>query len=119
MASLLLQRFLNFDRLIGPRLVKIVYYVGAVMIVLGVAATMLTAFFAMAGGDFGAGLMQLLAGPVVGAVALVFWRFSCELFMLSFLTYERLGQVRETLRIAAGEAPTPAAAAQDQNHPAF
>src|SRR5262245_36695270 len=110
----LFQRFLNFDRLIGPRLVKIVYYVGAAMIVLGMAGALLAAVFAMAGGNFGSGLMQLIAAPAVGAVAFIYWRFVCELFMLAFLTFERLGEVRDTLRIAAGQTSAP-----DPNHPAF
>ena len=47
--------------------------------------------------------MQLLAVPAVAAVALVYWRFLCELFMLAFLAYERLGEVRDLMRIAAGQ----------------
>ena len=39
--------------------------------------------------------MQLIAVPAVAAVGLVYWRFLCELFMLAFLAYERLGQVRD------------------------
>jgi hypothetical protein len=58
--------------------------------------------------------MQLLAVPAVAAVVLVYWRFVCELFMLAFLAYERLGEVRNSLRIATGEASAP-----DPNHPAF
>ena len=103
--SSLLQRFLGFDRLIGPLLVKLVYYFGAVAIVVGAIGALLAAVFSLAGGNFGLGLMQLLAVPAVGAVALVYWRFLCELFMLAFLAYERLGQVRDLMRIAAGQAP--------------
>jgi hypothetical protein len=106
----LLRRFLSFDRLIGPRLVKIVYFVGAAMIVLAAAGAVLSAFFAMAGGNVGTGLMQLLAAPAVGAVAFVYWRFLCELFMLAFLAYERMGEMRDLLARAAGV---------DPEHPAF
>lgn len=111
----ILQRFLGFDRLLGPVLVKIVYYFGAGVIVCVSGFGVLMALMALAGGNFGAGVMQLLATPAVGAVALVYWRFLCELFMLAFLAYERLGQVRDSLRIATGEA----AAAPDPDHPAF
>ncbi|MGD9981357.1 MAG: DUF4282 domain-containing protein [Hyphomonadaceae bacterium] len=114
--SSILQRFLSFDRLIGPVLVKLVYYFGAVVIVIAAFGALLTAVFSMAGGNFSLGLMQLLAVPAVGAVALVYWRFLCELFMLAFLAYERLGQVRDLMRIAAGQAP---AEEIDPNHPGF
>jgi len=111
------QRFLGFDRLIGPVLVKLVYYFGAGVIVIAGIGALLTAIFSLAGGQFGVALMQLLAVPAVAAVALVYWRFLCELFMLAFLAYERLGQVRDLMRIAAGQTPPPEE--PDANHPAF
>jgi hypothetical protein len=109
-----LARFLGFDHLLGPALVKIVYYVGAVVIVCVSGFAMLMGLLAIFGGNLGAGIMQLLAVPAVGAVTLVYWRFVCELFMLAFLAYERLGEVRDTLRIAAGMAAAP-----DPDHPQF
>lgn len=112
MASLL-RRFLSFDRLIGPRLVKIVYYFGVAIILFVFAGALLTAVFAVAGGNFGQGLMQFVAAPVVGAVAFVYWRFICELFMLGFLVYERMGEIRDAL---TGAAP---AAQAEAGHPEF
>lgn len=106
-----LQSLLGFDRLIGPTLVKIVYYVGAAAIVLTAAATLLTAILSLAGGNFGMALMQLVAVPAVAAVAFVYWRFLCELFMLAFLAYQRLGEVRDAIRAATG--------APDPNYPSF
>lgn len=108
------QRFLGFDRMLGPVLVKFVYYFGAATIVVLALGALLTAIFSIAGGNFGAGAMQLLAVPAVGAVALVYWRFLCELFMLAFLAYERLGEIRDSMRIATGEASAP-----NPNHPQF
>lgn len=93
----ILQRFLGFDRLIGPVLVKIVYYVAAAAIVLFVAATMLMAVMDLIAGNVGGGVMRLIAAPAVGAVMLVYWRFLCELFMLAFLAYDRLIEIRNRL----------------------
>ncbi len=93
----ILQRFLGFDRMLGPALVKLVYYVGAAMIIGFAAFALVTGVMAMLAGSFGAGLMYLIAAPAVGAVALVYWRFVCELFMLAFLSYERLGEIRDRL----------------------
>lgn len=110
----IIQRFLGFDRLLGPTLVKFVYYFGAAAIVVFALGALLTAIFSIAGGNLGAGAMQLLAVPAVAAVAFVYWRFLCELFMLAFLAYERLGELRDSMRIATGEAAAP-----DPNHPKF
>lgn len=93
----ILQRFLGFDRLIGPVLVKIVYYFAAAIIVCLVAAMMLMAVMDLVAGNFGGGLMRLIAAPAVGAVVLVYWRFLCELFMLAFLAYDRLIEIRNRL----------------------
>ena len=111
----IIQRFLGFDRLLGPVLVRIVYYVGMAGLVIFVGATMLMGLLALFGGNVGGGVMQLLAAPAVGAVALVYWRFICELFMLAFLAYERLGEVRDAMNVATGAAPAP----PHPDHPAF
>lgn len=107
----LLSSLLGFDRLIGPSLVKIVYYLGAAIIVIVIGMSLLTAIMSLAAGNFGLGLIQLLAAPIVAAVVFVYWRFVCELFMLAFLAYQRLGEIRDTLRSATG--------APDPNHPTF
>jgi len=92
-----LQRLMSFDRPIGPALVRIVYYVGAAVIVCAVAFTIIMGFGALFGGNAGGGVMQLIAGPAIGAVAFVWWRFLCELFMLAFMAYERLVEIRDRL----------------------
>ena len=104
-------RFLGFDRLIGTVLVKIVYYVGAVAIACAVIGGVLAAVMAVVAGNFGAAVMLLIAWPVVGAVGLVYWRFICELFMLAFLAYDRLGEMKRLLAGATGQ--------PDPNHPQF
>lgn len=93
----MLRRLLSFDVLIGPALVKIVYYVGLIVILLMTGFGMMAALLALGAGNLGSGVMQLLAAPAVGAVALVYWRFLCELFMLAFMAYERLGEIRDRL----------------------
>jgi hypothetical protein len=93
----ILQRFLGFERLLGPALVKIVYYFGAGVIVVTASFGVIMALMAVFAGNLGGGVMQLIATPAVAAVALVYWRFLCELFMLAFLVYERLGEIRDRL----------------------
>lgn len=93
----MLRRLLSFDVLIGPALVKMVYYLGFIVILVMTGAGMIAAIMALGTGNLGSGVMQLLAAPAVGAVALVYLRFLCELFMLAFMAYERLGEIRDRL----------------------
>ncbi len=92
----IVQRFWGFDKLLGPLLVKIIYY-------LGLAGLALAVFFAVAGALFLLpnnplrGLLMLVFAPAMGAVALVYWRFLCELFMLAFRSYERLSEISDKL----------------------
>ncbi|MBL8530808.1 MAG: DUF4282 domain-containing protein [Hyphomonadaceae bacterium] len=113
----IIRRFFGFDRLIGPVLVRIVYYFGAAVIICVGLFGLFLALMSLLTGNIGGGLMQLIATPAVAAVGLVYWRFLCELFMLAFLAFERLGEVRDLMRIAAGVAPAPSA--PDPDHPAF
>jgi hypothetical protein len=93
----LLRRFVSFDRPIGPSLVRIVYYVGALFIICAVSFAIVMALMALFAGNIGGGVMQLIAAPAVGAVAFVWWRFLCELFLLAFMAYERLVEIRDRL----------------------
>lgn len=93
----ILQRFIGFDRLLGPTLVKLVYYVGLVGLAFFTGMTMFVGLMSLFAGNVGQGVMQLIAAPAIGAVAVVYWRFLCELFMLAFLAYERMGEIRDRL----------------------
>lgn len=92
----IIRRFWGFEKLIGPILVKVVYYIGLAGIGIATIVGMLTGLFQIAGGGFG-GLLAFLLSPMVGAVALVYWRFICEIFILAFETYARLGEIRDRL----------------------
>ncbi len=90
----ILQRFWGFDKLIGSSLIKIIYYAG--LIAIGLTAL----------GVLGAGLMRggfagLVGGLFVAALIVVFgavfWRFYCEIFILLFQIYNRLGEIRDRL----------------------
>lgn len=91
----IIRRFLSFDQLIGPVLVKLIYWVAAAGIALAIGGVILSGIASIAAGNIGGGAMQIIAGPAVGLVVLVYWRFLCELFMVAFLSYERLGEIRD------------------------
>ncbi|MEJ0059491.1 MAG: DUF4282 domain-containing protein [Terricaulis sp.] len=92
----IVRRFIGFDTLMGVGLVKIVYYVGLAVILGVMAMGVLLALMRLAS-DLGSGFVQLVAVPAVGAVALVYWRFICELFMVAFENHARLGEIRDRL----------------------
>lgn len=82
--------FLSFEKLITPSVIKIVYWLGiAVLVVFGVGSFFMGLFY----GSFGAGLMSLV-GSVLG---LLLWRVMCELYIVIFGMFDRLGQIRDGL----------------------
>jgi hypothetical protein len=80
----------------GVALVKLVYYFGLAIILGMMLIGVLLAMMRLAS-DLGSGFVQLIAVPAVGAVALVYWRFLCELFMVAFENHARLGEIRDRL----------------------
>ena len=97
----LIKRFWGFDQMIGSALIKIIYYIGlfAILIVTVLAMFGGGLMGAMMGGGYGGGggaIMFILA-PIMGVIYLVFWRFICELWLLMFLMYARMGEIRDRL----------------------
>ena len=79
----MIERFLNFDKLIGPTLIKIVYFLGLI----GIALYMLVAIFGalgMMGHSVLGGLGMLVAALIGAVVGVIFWRFICEIYLLMF-----------------------------------
>ncbi|MGN6306408.1 MAG: DUF4282 domain-containing protein [Mesorhizobium sp.] len=85
-----LSDFFSFEKLITPSVIKIVYWLGiAVLLVFGVASF----FMGLLSGSLGAGLLSLV-GSVLG---LLLWRVMCELYIVIFGMFDRLGQIRDGL----------------------
>ena len=64
----IIQRFIGFDRLLGPVLVKFVYYFGIAAIIVMAIGALMTAIFSLSNGNIGEGATRLIAAPVVAAV---------------------------------------------------
>ena len=92
----ILSRFWGFDRLLGGSLIKIVYYIGLVGIALWVLVALVGSLGAM-GYSAGAGLGGILITLVGAVFALVFWRVTCELWLIIFQIHDRLGEIRDRL----------------------
>ena len=92
----ILRRFWGFDRLLGGSLIKIVYYIGLVGIALWVLFA-LVGFLGLAAYSPGAGLGGILVALIGGLFAVVFWRVTCELWLIIFQIHDRLGEIRDRL----------------------
>ena len=87
------QQFLSFDKLIGTKLIKILYYLGLIGIALGGIGAIFGALASMRY-SFVQGIGALL-GALIGIVlVLVFWRFMCEIYMLFFRMSDDLRDIK-------------------------
>jgi hypothetical protein len=82
----------NFEKLIAPTIIKIVYWIGIVGIALFGLIGIGGILFA---GESAMNLLWVILGVVFG---LLFWRILCELYIVIFGMYERLGAIRDLLR---------------------
>ena len=89
----MLQHFISFDKLIGTKLIKILYFIGLAVILISGVLAVFGGFASMRFGflkGVGAIIMALL-GTVLG---LVFWRFLCEIYMLFFRMSDDLRDIK-------------------------
>jgi hypothetical protein len=82
--------FLSFERLVTPTVIKIVYFIGLVLIpIVGVIGF----FGAFAASGVGSALLEL----IVTLLSLLGWRIYCELVIVLFGLYDRAGEIRDRL----------------------
>ncbi len=99
----IVNRFLNFDKLIGASLIKIIYFVGLALIIIGTLIMMLSSLGALGSEPFAA-LGAFIIAPVFGVISILFWRFICELYILLFRMSDDLRDIKnEKLGRAANE----------------
>ena len=89
----ILSRFMTFDKLIATSLIKLLYWIGIVLI--GIA-TVLGMFSGFANG-FLSGVGSIIFAPIGGVIAIIFWRFMCEVYIVLFGAYDRLGNIEKAL----------------------
>ncbi|MCL2377347.1 MAG: DUF4282 domain-containing protein [Defluviitaleaceae bacterium] len=88
-------KFINFDIMITPMIIKIVYIAGSIMIVLMPFWMMITG--GIAGGFLGA-IAGLFFGVIIAAVSLVLFRLACEQIKLFFSIHKELKDVKEKMK---------------------
>lgn len=80
----MINQFLSFDKLIGSKLITLLYYLGLIGIALGLLGGVFTGLGVMFSYSFVGGLGTVIMSIIGAALGLVFWRFMCELYMLLF-----------------------------------
>ena len=89
----MLNQFLNFDKLIGTTLIKVMYYIGLVGIPLYAIVTFLGGLGMMTQSFLG-GLGMVIAALIGAVVGLLFWRFICEIYLLFFRISDDLRDIK-------------------------
>ena len=90
----MLNQLLSFDKLIGTKLITILYYLGLIGIALGLIAGVLSGLGTMVSFSFFGGI-GLVIGTIIGAaVGLLFWRFICEMYLLLFRMADDLRDIK-------------------------
>jgi hypothetical protein len=84
--------FINFKKMITPMIIQVLFWVGAVLSILGGLVTMATSF-----GRYGGGGAQFLGGLLVIVLGPVVVRIYCELLILFFRMNETLSEIKDAL----------------------
>jgi hypothetical protein len=77
--------FLNFDKLIAPTLIKLVYWVGLIFILLSTLGSLFMGF------GFGGGIIHFFVTLLGAMLSALVWRIICELWTAIFSINDRLG----------------------------
>ncbi len=84
----------SFDKMIATRLMKLLYFAGLIGIV-GFGLVSFLGSFAVIRYNLSAGVGTMLVAAVATALGVLVWRVICELWLLGFNIYERLGEIRD------------------------
>lgn len=92
MSGFQLGDLLNFEKIIAPTVIKIVYYIGLIGIALALLGVLYT------GLAMGGGFLSVIVGIVGCAFGALMLRIVMELYIAIFGMYERLGEIRDSLK---------------------
>lgn len=91
-----MKRFLNFDEMVTPSIITLIYWVGIAGIIIGALSSLFSLGALLSGGfsfDVPAYLYVL---PFIGAiVALIIWRITCETMLVLFSINDKLGRIEK------------------------
>lgn len=107
MSNNILSNLLSFNKMISEQIIKIVYYIGLIVIALGFLGQVYLSFTAGFVG-FVPALLMAIAGAILGVLL---WRVFCESIIILFRLYARLGDINTTLGGTNKDTPIPGDAA--------
>lgn len=88
-----MQRYLTLNELITPTIIRLVYWIGIALIVLGALSSM-----------FG-GFRAFIFGLIGAAIGLVLWRVWCEVMLILFRIHDDLAQIARNTTPSAAVPP--------------
>ncbi len=91
--SELITRFTNFEKLISTGLIKFLYWIGLI----GIALFTLFGMFSGFSIGFMAGLGTMIMSVVFAIFSIVMWRVMCEIYIVIFGMYDRLGNIQQAV----------------------
>lgn len=86
-----MQEFLSFDKMITPTLIKIIFYIGCALSLIGGIIMIISGVnsYYGGGGQVFMGIVLLILGPFLT-------RIYCELLIVQFKMQEHLAHIRKT-----------------------
>jgi hypothetical protein len=91
----MLADLMNFNKFVAPTLIRIVYWIGIVLIILGTLGGVIGGGALMGGYGGGFSLGGALMALIGGVLGLLVWRVVCEVWIVMFSINDRLGQLVE------------------------
>ncbi|PKQ01624.1 MAG: hypothetical protein CVT73_22465 [Alphaproteobacteria bacterium HGW-Alphaproteobacteria-12] len=88
--------FLSFEKFLSGNILKFLYWLGLVIIVMFVLASMSGSVSTMSYNG-ALGVLQLLVALAVGALGILLWRVICEMYLVFLSMNDRLKEIRDRL----------------------
>lgn len=92
------QSLTNFDKMITPTIIKILYYIAiAAAVIVGIVTFFAGIIGGVSGGGFAQVLGGLIGGPLVIVLGVLFARVYAELMILAFNIHTHLVAIRDMM----------------------
>ena len=91
-----IQDFLNFDTLIAGKAIRLLYWLGIIIIVLFAFGSVAGSIRTM-GWNMGLGSLQLAVALVATVFGIILWRLTCEFWLVFFAIDEKLARIEKKL----------------------
>jgi len=86
--------FLSFEKMLATRIIRVVYLIGLVAAVIIGLIAFVGSLIALFSGNIANGLAGIVVTVVGVVVWLLVWRLSCEVWIVMFGIYDRLGEIK-------------------------